>query len=206
MGKWTDEELEIIRQGASDGKTAKQIVKDLNGTRSRSAVVAKLSRCGVQLARARNPKVIVASLAAGHIAKAVNPYVPQVTLGEAEELDEEIEISTHLIRLEHKENVTFEQLTKRHCKWPIHEDGQDALFCGKTRVAGRPYCEEHLKRSLDPRKPKKINITPEASGSRTVSSHQRNSSKDTELFSYLSEQERSRISEKKSPSSSSSTE
>lgn len=35
------------------------------------------------------------------------------------------------------------------CEWPFGDPGQaDFYFCGRRTVRGRPYCAEHLKRSI----------------------------------------------------------
>ncbi len=35
-------------------------------------------------------------------------------------------------------------LNERMCRWPIgHPGDADFHFCGRARVPGRPYCEEH---------------------------------------------------------------
>lgn len=41
--------------------------------------------------------------------------------------------------------VTFAQLKQHHCRWPIGDPRQsDFRFCGCSRVAGKPYCVEHV--------------------------------------------------------------
>jgi hypothetical protein len=38
--------------------------------------------------------------------------------------------------------ITMMQLARHDCRYPIGE-GENMLFCGRTRHKMRPYCEEH---------------------------------------------------------------
>jgi GcrA cell cycle regulator len=42
------------------------------------------------------------------------------------------------------EHVVGVHLTEKMCRWPIGHPGEPGFsFCGKPRLAGRPYCGEH---------------------------------------------------------------
>jgi len=42
------------------------------------------------------------------------------------------------------DHVAAKHLTEKMCRWPIgHPGDPDFSFCGKGRLAGRPYCGEH---------------------------------------------------------------
>lgn len=47
--------------------------------------------------------------------------------------------------IDDQNHVTFAQLELHHCRWPIGDPRQlDFRFCGCKRVAGKPYCEDHV--------------------------------------------------------------
>jgi GcrA cell cycle regulator len=49
------------------------------------------------------------------------------------------------------ERKTIQTLTEFHCRWPIGDPQlPDFHFCGKTKVAGLPYCEFHARRAFQP--------------------------------------------------------
>ena len=49
------------------------------------------------------------------------------------------------------ERKTIQTLTECHCRWPIGDPQMaDFHFCGKTKVAGLPYCEFHARRAFQP--------------------------------------------------------
>lgn len=46
--------------------------------------------------------------------------------------------------IEDKNQVTFSQLERHHCRWPIGDPRQpDFRFCGCPRIENKPYCREH---------------------------------------------------------------
>ena len=48
--------------------------------------------------------------------------------------------------IEPENGVTIEELTSRHCRFPLWRlDDTEKRYCGKKRVAGSPYCEEHAR-------------------------------------------------------------
>lgn len=38
-------------------------------------------------------------------------------------------------------------LKGRHCRWPVHGEGADMMFCGAKRTEESSYCENHAKRA-----------------------------------------------------------
>lgn len=47
--------------------------------------------------------------------------------------------------------ATILALTERMCKWPVGDPKhQDFHFCGKTSLAGLPYCAEHAAMAYQP--------------------------------------------------------
>jgi GcrA cell cycle regulator len=48
-----------------------------------------------------------------------------------------------------KERKSIQTLAECHCRWPIGDPQHpDFHFCGKTKVAGLPYCEFHARRAF----------------------------------------------------------
>lgn len=47
--------------------------------------------------------------------------------------------------------VTFDELQRHHCRWPLGDPGTpDFRFCGDRRAAGQPYCDEHRRTAWRP--------------------------------------------------------
>ncbi len=53
-----------------------------------------------------------------------------------------------------KERRSLQALKRNECRWPYGDPRQkDFHFCGKPRMADRPYCEFHVRRSSSPSRP-----------------------------------------------------
>lgn len=54
-----------------------------------------------------------------------------------------------------KQPKTVQTLGMHDCRWPIGDPQHaDFHFCGARRVAGRPYCEAHMRAAVQPAKPR----------------------------------------------------
>ena len=54
-----------------------------------------------------------------------------------------------------KERRTLGALKRNECRWPYGDPRQkEFYFCGKQKVAGRPYCEFHMGRAFQPSRPR----------------------------------------------------
>ncbi len=81
-----------------------------------------------------------------------NPALRQLYLGDAEPytpLAEELVIPVN-------ERKTIETLTDSCCRWPIGDpQKKDFHFCGRTKIAGLPYCDFHARRAYQPPQPQR---------------------------------------------------
>lgn len=41
------------------------------------------------------------------------------------------------------DSVSFLQLDRHHCKWPLTADDGTTRYCGCRRLSGMPYCQKH---------------------------------------------------------------
>lgn len=46
--RWTDHQIEVLRHGWEQGRTARQIAEDLGGAVTRNAVIGKARRLGLE--------------------------------------------------------------------------------------------------------------------------------------------------------------
>jgi GcrA cell cycle regulator len=81
-----------------------------------------------------------------------NPALRNLYLGDTEPYvppAEELEIPLN-------ERKYIQTLTETCCRWPIGDPQQaDFHFCGKSKVAGLPYCEFHARRAFQPPQPRR---------------------------------------------------
>ena len=124
--KWTDRELDKLRELAKTGKSFQQIGDILGYSRNACAGKAhreKITKAPTDLTP--RPKVFIKPAArpfrlAIRAVKTIPPDVKAVDMP----------------------LVTMMQLTSNNCRYPFGED-EDIMFCGKPRHRGRPYCLEH---------------------------------------------------------------
>jgi len=54
-----------------------------------------------------------------------------------------------------RERRTLGALKRNECRWPYGDPRQkEFYFCGKQKMAGRPYCEFHMRRAFQPSRPR----------------------------------------------------
>lgn len=146
---WTDERVELLRALWHDGLSASQIAADLGGV-SRSAVIGKLYRLGLQRGR---PKPAPARARATKAAVLVKPartlqQMAAVALDPALAAAEPQPLATVVPMTE---RVTLMMLTAQACRWPMGDPGSEAFsFCGKRTDSGVPYCAAHARIAYQP--------------------------------------------------------
>jgi len=56
-----------------------------------------------------------------------------------------------------KDRKTMATLLPHHCRWPTGDPLlPDFHYCGKTQLAGHPYCDFHVRRAFNPRRPRPV--------------------------------------------------
>lgn len=155
---WTPEKCELLAKLWAEGLSCSQIAARIGGV-SRNAVIGKRVRLG--LPERKNPNYAgqrsrrshdvskraaakkspaprrepVARPKSHALFGAPEPFVPA---------DGELVIPLN-------ERQTVVTLENHHCRWPIGDPQEaDFHFCGKSKVAGLPYCEFHARRAFRP--------------------------------------------------------
>jgi GcrA cell cycle regulator len=141
MNNWTEERVELLKEGWADGLSASQISRALNCGLSRNAVISKVHRLGLagrvtSFRTARKDRgTYKAPKPRLEIVPDVSPIVEEapVTLADG----------TH---------ITILTITDRMCRWPIGDpSASDFHFCGRAPKSGLPYCEAHARKAYQPK-------------------------------------------------------
>lgn len=154
---WTDERVELLKKLWGEGLSASQIAGRIGGV-TRNAVIGKVHRLGLSgrattsRLKSHRPRARMAANAAkrpqkSRFATVGNPALRALYQPDAEpfvQAVEEIEIPL-------AERKTIQTLVDCSCRWSIGDPQlADFHFCGKTKVAGLPYCEFHARRAFQP--------------------------------------------------------
>ncbi|MCC0007602.1 MAG: GcrA cell cycle regulator [Hyphomicrobiaceae bacterium] len=160
---WTDERVELLKKLWSEGLSASQIASRIGGV-SRNAVIGKVHRLGLSgratttRMKSHRPRPRMATATASS-ATAKRPQKPQrfaqvgnPALRALYQPDAEPFVpSQEELVIPLKERKSIQTLTECNCRWPIGDPQHaDFHFCGKTKVAGLPYCEFHARRAYQP--------------------------------------------------------
>lgn len=54
------------------------------------------------------------------------------------------------------DRIPFLELEPHHCRWPMWNEGEAHLFCGRNREPGKPYCSSHQSIAIGTGKPKGV--------------------------------------------------
>lgn len=153
---WTPERIENLRRLWDAGLSAGEISNKWNGAVSRSAVLGKVHRLGIQRApttqhvRAkRSTKVKTA----GQTTVVARELHTSVVYGRAAKpslrtfvVDAVTDIADTPAPAHQRKSI--ETLTPTCCRWPVGEPGTpDFHFCGGGRLPGLSYCLAHAQRA-----------------------------------------------------------
>jgi GcrA cell cycle regulator len=150
---WNDERVELLKKLWSEGLSASQIAGRL-GSVTRNAVIGKVHRLGLSgrattsRMKSHRPRQRVAKrMAKARFANVGNPALRALYHPEAEPFTPAVE--ELVIPLAERKYI--QTLSECSCRWPIGDPQlADFHFCGKTKVAGLPYCEFHARRAFQP--------------------------------------------------------
>lgn len=131
---WTDERIEKLKAFYAEGFSCSGIAERLGGGVTRSAVIGKIDRLGLNaehkvMPRPKKPRLCVPK--ATKVKTDAPLYVPrEVHAPPPLEID--------------GQHVNLLQLKDSMCKWPIGNPGDpDFHFCAIKPALPRPYCEAH---------------------------------------------------------------
>lgn len=150
---WSEQDIDLLRDMAAKGATARQIVDALSVQRTRSAVLGACHRYGIKLLNGSNyrvgrkqthPKVEKPKPAPRPKPEPVEPAADfeQKLIGGAR-------ITLAPTKFECRA-VPITQVRDGQCKWPVNnaERAEVHLFCGNpTDDVLHPYCQPHARRA-----------------------------------------------------------
>jgi len=138
---WTPELTERLVALTKAGYSGSAVAAKLGVTRS--AVIGKVHRLGMQLGNCRNGN---GQIRTGRPQKPVltsfNKYRNRKAKSKPEFEKAPIPVPT----INDVARVTFPELEAHHCKYPIGDPRQSGFgFCGLERIPGSPYCMPHTR-------------------------------------------------------------
>lgn len=164
---WNDERIDLLKKLWGEGLSASQIAGRLGGV-SRNAVVGKVHRLGLA-GRAttsrktptrrtyRLPTHTRAAREAGRRAiDAARERLRAMTAFAAGPGSHDDPPTVRALDVPVAERIKHADLEPHHCRWPCGDPRHpDFGFCGKRKIEGRSYCEDHLVLSVDLSRPLK---------------------------------------------------
>lgn len=158
---WTPERVQKLIELWTAGRSASEVSRAFGGIVSRSAVIGKVHRLGIQrgaktrhsprsgnprVPRTQGPKTFIArSLGSPVAVWAKGRFPAQITV--------DVDIAPTVVDepAPIEQRKTIATLTNACCRWPVGEPSDPEFhFCGATRIPGLPYCEPHAKRAYTP--------------------------------------------------------
>jgi GcrA cell cycle regulator len=168
---WTDRRLGHLLRRWSQGIAADQIAKELGGGLSRCAVLAKVSRLGINrlslfggapgrhAAAARDAAAPRRKTGRGGSAVLMSRWLPPPrrlfeAASPAESSRSDAEWSRIDAAIAPAQRCSLLELSSRRCRWPVGDPAcPDFFFCGAKPVADKPYCAAHCARAYRPPQP-----------------------------------------------------
>lgn len=136
---WTDERIETLRKLWSDGLSASQIADRFDGM-TRNAVIGKLHRLGAP----GRPRPALSRDPAARKPDSDSGGAPPAKAALLARTDRDAAVGPVAERAEEPGLATTTTLQAHMCRWPIGDPAEhDFSFCGRSAVAGRPYCARH---------------------------------------------------------------
>jgi GcrA cell cycle regulator len=154
---WTDERIELVRALWSQGASAQRIAQELGDDISRSAVLGKIHRLGIEQTSpnsgARRSETRDARLPAKSEPDATGQLPGNGREVPAWVRDAEPYIDNALVDADipASQRRAFLELGGRACRWPVGDPSlSDFFFCGAEAFPGKPYCVAHCVRAYRP--------------------------------------------------------
>lgn len=136
---WTDQRCNELRRLWAEGHSASQIAAELGEGISRSGIIGKAHRLGLEgrvqgktVNKIREPRRLKPQRSPSlNMAKvnALHQPLPQAVTWDGV-------------------HITLMDLTNQTCRWPVNDDVRVMLYCGLPEAdisAGRPYCRYHAR-------------------------------------------------------------
>jgi GcrA cell cycle regulator len=157
---WTEERFEQAKKLWSQGESASQIGAKLGLTRN--SVLAKLWRAGLvkksdrpSTKASRIPRKPARRMFNSPPAATPQPRTaftkPRAEPFEGPVFDVDPIVVHEELDIPLAERKSLVDLEANDCRWPIGDPKhKDFHFCGRSKVAGLPYCEHHARRAYQP--------------------------------------------------------
>lgn len=159
---WTPEAIGCLREwratGLSSGQISTELAKKFRTPVSRSAVIGKLSRMGIEMSAAckkvtigqnnlaRKPRVVTAKARVSNDQIAERRVVDLIRTEKEKRTAPPPAVDPDTIATA---PCCIMGLTHASCRWPLNRaaDNGEVLFCNNGKVEGRSYCEGHSRRA-----------------------------------------------------------
>lgn len=157
---WSEDEDNLLRDLHKAGLSASKMLLRLPHRKTRSAIIGRLHRLGLSHAMRMLPKekgsvpvkptrvrdksqaarVKVSPLTGVESLRALEKRMKAALPPDEPKIDLGLDFSTCV-------GVALLDLTPTCCRWPLNspKPGQEYLFCGAVRFAGKPYCVDHCR-------------------------------------------------------------
>ncbi len=153
---WNDERVELLKKLWAEGLSASQIAGRI-GSVTRNAVIGKVHRLGLSgratttRMKSHRPRTRTVVAAKRPAAKPRFANVGNTALRALYQEAEPYVAPVEELVIPMAERRSIQTLEECSCRWPIGDPQEaDFHFCGKTKVAGLPYCEFHARRAFQP--------------------------------------------------------
>ena len=143
--RWTEEKKALVRQLHSEGRTSYEMMERLDVTRG--AIMGLLSRLGLkQISKTRTRASYAGqtrSIKSKHFMYGKG-FVPSQSDKPVPGLRDTLVLADDP---RPEEQVTLLQLQHHHCRFPFGS-GLDATYCGRNKLSGYSYCQQHRERTF----------------------------------------------------------
>lgn len=140
---WTPARTDLLRQLWLDPQKSARDLGAVFGV-SRNAILGKVHRLGLSGRSLGRKHARRADLSSAVRNRDAIPRPPRMRSARAWPTlaGPSIEITTV--------GLSFELLQDNHCRWPLNEPGEPALFCGLISLEPHPYCAGHCRMAYVP--------------------------------------------------------
>jgi GcrA cell cycle regulator len=146
---WTEERLELLKNGFAAGLTCREIADEIGV--SRNAVIGKLSRLNLTRDGGDEPRRAARSGEPKRPRSKAGPRLQYRMLLAVYGETASARPASDDTPIHNEHCCSLLELSEQKCRWPISTPGAaDFCFCGNTPVEGLPYCAGHTRLAYRP--------------------------------------------------------